>query len=98
MVHRPRQQPDARRRHGFDEREFADFNRGAVGELNLGASVLGAKAIALDERHVADRGLAFAVALERRGAFDEGNIRRRRVLCVSGTADGKAEETSQHGW
>ena len=71
VIHRSGEQPDARRRHCLDHRVFADFDGGAVRELDLDAPGLGAQPIALDERHIADRRLAFTVPLEHGDAFDE---------------------------
>jgi hypothetical protein len=98
VIHRPGEQADARRRHRFDERVFADFDRGAVRELNLGAPVLRAQAIARHERHVANRRLAFALALERDDAFDDGEVSGGHVLGVRLEAIREEEQRRADRW
>jgi hypothetical protein len=74
-------------RQQIDVRELIDIQRAAVRKHNFDPPALGSKTVAGEQRVVFDRVVHGAVAFERRGPFDNGEV-RRNVRVVKRRGDG----------
>ena len=78
-----------------DGRALIEVQGRSVAEQDLGASGLGAHAIADDERAVFDGGLAPALAVEKHLAVDDGQMRWRRGGVLPARDAGQTEHETR---